>query len=171
MAGIPDCNDNNNLVFPGQTQYFQDPIGASLNDFNYDCADGDGDGDPNDRWPRLNCLSAEPHFFTCQLTPIDESIIRPLTGWQNFIPACGANLSGSGVNRFYMCSASHYNNCTANPMVVDEVGCFTTCLTGNNCGWSEDTACISWSVAGWPPFSSYFTEDFPPSGLTRMPCK
>lgn len=171
-ASPSDCNDNNNLVFPGQTQYFQDPIAGTTNNFNYDCADADADGNVNDRWPRLNCLSAEPHYLACSPTPYSEAAIRPLTGWETYIPACGENLifSGAGSNRFWMCSASHYATCAANPKVVWEFGCFTTCLTGNNCGWSNDLACISWDVSWWTPFASYFTDDFT-GGLTRMPCK
>lgn len=166
--GAIDCNDNNNLVFPGQTQYFQDPIAGTSNNFNYDCVDGDSDGDPNDKWPRLNCLSAEPHYASCSLTPLTESVIRPLTGWQDFIPSCGQLLMSS--QQFSMCSASHYATCVAFPIVVESFGCFTSCLTGDNCGSNNDQPCISWNVDGWYPFYSYFSEDFV-GGLTKMPCK
>jgi hypothetical protein len=171
-ASPSDCNDNNNLVFPGQTQYFQDPVAGTTNNFNYDCVDGDGDGDPNDRWPQLNCLSSQPHYTSCQTTPLTENVMRPLTGFENWIPVCGENLIHSGAgptNEFFSCNASHYPTCVANPEVSD-FSCFADCYTGNTCGWGNDLACISWRMNGWPVWPSAFSEEYP-GGLYRMPCR
>lgn len=90
-SGVIDCNDNNNLVFPGQTQYFQDPIVGTSNDFNYDCADGDSNGDPNDKWPTWNCLSSLTDTISCQEgTPYTFSVGHQ--GWRGSIPVCGQDI-------------------------------------------------------------------------------
>ena len=153
-----DCNDSNNLVYPGQTQYFETPIGGVGSNYDYDC------NGINEKLPRLDCLSAEPHGTACFPTPPTEDVIRPLTGWQDFVPECGQNILTSQF--FWSCNASHYNDCSANPEVTENEGCFATCVTGNRCGWGEDQPCISWRSDWWSAnmlFSSL--------GLTRMPCK
>jgi hypothetical protein len=151
-----DCNDNNSNVFPGQTQYFETAISGS--NYDYDC------NGTNDKWPQLDCLAAPSPQPACSLTVLLEDVIRPYTGWESFIPDCGATL---GSQRFFSCTASHYNDCTTNPGVWDNPGgCFATCVTGNNCGWGEDQPCISWRVYGWSS-NIYFSG----TGITRMSCK
>ena len=151
-----DCNDNNNLVHPGQTQYFQTSISGS--NYDYDC------NGANDKWPRLNCLSAPPHTTSCSITPLPEDVIRPLTGWRDFIPDCGATLLNP-YQPFYLCTASHTTTCTIYPGICESFSCFDICLTGNQCGQYQDQPCASWLMLNWSPYSSYL------DGVTRMPCR
>ena len=155
-AEAVDCNDNNNLVYPGQTQYFQTPISGS--NYDYDC------NGANDKWPRLNCLSAPPHTTSCSTTPLPENVIRPLTGWRDYIPDCGATLLNP-YQPFYLCTASHTTTCTISPGVSESFSCSDSCLTGNQCGWGHDQPCASWEMLNWSPWSSYL------DGVTQMPCK
>ena len=158
-TGTPmDCNDNNNLVYPGQTQYFETPISGS--NYDYDC------NGVNEKWPQIDCISAGPPMPACSLTPLSEGVIRPLTGWNPIysIPDCGVNLTNPYKN-FYMCTSYNNSSCAMNPGVVNEFGCFTSCLTGNQCGWGEDELCTSWNMDTWRPLAQYL------GGVTRMPCK
>lgn len=86
-ASPSDCNDNNNLVRPGQTSYFGNPIAGTTNNFNYDCMDDDGDGDPNDRNPGMLCMTNLPQVTQCQGTPFPDDQFR--MGYITTIPNCG----------------------------------------------------------------------------------
>ncbi|KKR11610.1 MAG: hypothetical protein UT39_C0005G0045 [Candidatus Woesebacteria bacterium GW2011_GWA1_39_21] len=168
-AVAADCNDNNTLVNPGQTQYFQDPIAGTLNDFNYDCADGDNNGDPNDKPPQLNCLSQPPQNLSCNNSPLDMSVYGSQIGWANSVPVCGATFNNA-TDTFYVCLASESitANCSGGG-TFEGIICNQQCVTGNNCG-SGAQQCVRWALRSVLPFPSYFdAAGF--SSLTRMPCK
>jgi hypothetical protein len=167
-AGAPDCNDNNPLVYPGQTQYFQDPIPPTGNNFNYDCADGDGDGDPNDKWPTWNCLSTITDTNICQDgTPLANSFGHQ--GWSDSIPSCGQSI---------------INPPWGPPTWIDCVSGTRMCSFGPGGGWFQmdcnapDLCLTGDDPTTGVPFRSYHSEEigfypwmFGPSDFTRMPCK
>ena len=151
-----DCNDNNALVFPGQTTYFQTGVGGSLTNFDYDC------NGTNNRWPQLDCSSSGA--LACSLTPYDDATLDPHIGWGSYIPTCGSILF-SASNSFYLCQAQTDTGCSSNPHTFEFLGCTASCVTGNSCGDLENQACIGWNVGLVPAFPSYL------GSITRMPCK
>jgi len=158
MPGPADCNDNDALVHPNQFQYFQTPIAGSINDYNYDCADSDGNGDLNDRWPTLNC-QGNPIQVACQTTmPTNYASEVGLTyGGVGRVPACGESFMGYV---FWSCFAYENNSCTMYPGFFNP-GCYGGCQ-GPLSEWGNPV--LTWNI-DWAPalFSS--------GGYTAMPCK
>ena len=158
VSGPLDCNDANAQVHPNQTQYFQTPILGTANDFNYDCVDSDGDGDPNDKWPTLNCV-ASISTTSCQLTP---PISTP-NGWVGSVPACGATMFSAAYQWRTCFAVNTSTNCTVSPRDESNI-CGESCIVGNFCGSSNDQPCNAWAVTDMlyqPWFAPY----------TAMPCK
>ncbi len=160
--GPADCNDANANVHPNQTQYFETAISGT--DFNYDCADSDGNGDPNDRWPTLNCLAAPRPYPSCQTTPFTQSQISAYDGWEGSIPSCGQTLT-SDANRFTKCKASADSVSCTTPWANTGYGCDLPCATGNVCGNFGNQQCTGWTIEAFILFPSHV------GGRTRMPCK
>lgn len=171
-TGIPDCNDNNAQVFPGQTQYFTVPIAGTTNDFNYDCADDNGDGDQNDKMPTYDCLSTmnTPANY-CQTTPLDSSFGHQ--GWQNYVPACGQSFlmpdNPSNIPYWKDCGSS-VNSCTyaygsGGSWFQFDCQAPTLCATGNDPSSGQPFQSY-WSVA-----TDFFSWMFSPTDFSAMPCK
>lgn len=163
--GIADCRDDNADVHPDQFQYFETAIPGTFDDYNYDCADSDGDGDPNDKWPTLNCLAAPQPWPSCQDTPFTQAQIDAIDGWINAIPSCGSNL-WPGASAFVQCVASYHTgdtSCSRDPWTFF-IGCSMPCVTDNSCDWGNQQ-CMSWTFGDIYVYPSYVGE------RTQMPCK
>ncbi|MFS8067192.1 MAG: hypothetical protein ACMG6S_12545 [Byssovorax sp.] len=69
-----DCNDNDPLVFKGQTKFFQDKIAGSINDYDYDCSG-------KEEYEIKTALACGTGAI-CDTTTV---------GWKTSVPPCGVS--------------------------------------------------------------------------------